>query len=122
MLSTGGILINSVVTKSLQEELKYGKDTSEIFSELSAQFLDSISSKLAVYKIKNGHYPESLVILKAEYPQLIIIDPLLGRNPDIHKQVYFYYKLNGEKYILFSSGIDGIPNTSDDIFPKKYHQ
>lgn len=101
ILSTGGILINSAWTRSLERELKYGKETGILFSELSAQFLDSIPNKLEEYKIKYGHYPKSLLELKAEYPHLIIDDPLLGRNPEIHKHLNFCYKLSGEKYILF---------------------
>lgn len=119
ILSIGGILFNSIEGKIMEKELKYGKESSILFSELSAEFLDSISTKLEIYKIKNGHYPESLLELKAQYPRLIITDPLLERNSEAHKQLYFYYHLNGEKYILFSSGIDCIPNTADDIFPKK---
>jgi hypothetical protein len=31
---------------------------------------------------------------------------------------YFNYERVGDKYRLFSSGEDGIPNTEDDLFPQ----
>jgi len=31
---------------------------------------------------------------------------------------YYNYKKIGDKYLLFSSGQDGIPNTKDDLFPQ----
>jgi hypothetical protein len=33
------------------------------------------------------------------------------------KTVQFNYRKFGDKYLLFSSGIDEVPNTKDDIFP-----
>jgi hypothetical protein len=31
---------------------------------------------------------------------------------------YYNYQKIGDKYLLFSSGQDGIPNTKDDLFPQ----
>jgi len=31
---------------------------------------------------------------------------------------YYNYKKIGDRYLLFSSGQDGIPNTKDDLFPQ----
>ena len=36
---------------------------------------------------------------------------------DKNIKVNFEYKKIGNKYTLFSVGIDGIPNTADDIYP-----
>lgn len=34
------------------------------------------------------------------------------------KNSYYNYEKVGDKYLLFSSGQDGIPNTKDDLFPQ----
>jgi len=51
-----------------------------------------------------------------EYKDKCLIFILLSRN-SVNKKTKFNYKRVGSKYYLFSSGIDGIPNTSDDIYP-----
>jgi hypothetical protein len=117
--ATGGWFIKIAAEKNLEYETKYGEDFSEMFSEWSLKNLDSISNKLEEYKVKRGKYPENLSVLKGQYPELDITDPLLNRNPEAHSQFNFYYRLSGEKYALFSSGVDCIPNTADDIFPSK---
>ncbi len=33
-------------------------------------------------------------------------------------EVFYNYEKIGDKYSLFSSGQDGIPNTKDDLFPQ----
>ena len=116
---SGGIILSIIVPNYLRNDLKYGYETGKLFAILDADYLDSISVKLEDYKKKNGVYPENLIELKNKYPYLEIIDPLLGRNPKAHKQLNFYYQPAGETYILFSSGIDGIPGTKDDIYPRK---
>jgi len=36
---------------------------------------------------------------------------------DKNANIDIVYQKLGDKYILFSVGIDGIPNTSDEIYP-----
>ena len=117
--SSGGWFIKVTAEKRLENEVKYGEESSEMFSEWSLKNLDSISNKLEEYKVKRGKYTENLSMLKSQYPELDIIDPLLDRNPEAHSQFNFYYRLSGGKYTLFSSGIDCLPNTADDIYPSK---
>ncbi len=49
---------------------------------------------------------------------IMITDPLLARKMDKSMNTNFCYKKLGDKYTLFSVGIDGEPNTADDIFPQ----
>jgi hypothetical protein len=89
----------------------------EAYAHLNVKFLDWIAVKLEDYKQKYGQYPDSLIQLKCEYPYVIITDPILSRNRTLHKFVGFYYTRHDDAYTLFSSGVDCIPNTSDDIYP-----
>jgi hypothetical protein len=78
--------------------------------------MGTIIRELEYYEKNYGHYPDSLIFLKASNPRIMLYDPIQEVNPKIsdHK---FYYKLINHKYYLFSKGFDGIPFTKDDIFP-----
>ena len=85
------------------------------FKDLSQIQLDSLVKKIEVYKVQNGQYPDSL-------RQLLTIDKFAPINdvfPEckFKKTIYYYYKKSGDKYALFSTGADGIPNTADDFYP-----
>ena len=115
----GGILLLKLDEHYLSQELKYGIDTGNGFSVLAEDDLDKIVQHLDLYKLQHGGYPDSLQQLKKQDPTLNIIDPLLGRNSAAHKFINYYYQKKDDSYILFSSGIDGIPHTKDDLFPRK---
>jgi hypothetical protein len=46
---------------------------------------------------------------------VMIADPL--KLASVNGDMYFNYKNRGDSYLLFSCGIDGIPNTKNDLFP-----
>ena len=118
LTTTGGIFLIEVDSYYLKQEMMYGKDAERNFYKLAVIELDEITRNLEHYKRKHGDYPDSLQQLKTENPLLSIVDPLLGRNPDAHKFLYYYYNKTAVGYRLFSSGVDGIPNTIDDIYPR----
>lgn len=68
------------------------------------------------FKIIHGKYPDSLKELLKENESAPIYD--FSRKLDVNKgnQLYNYHKI-GDKYTLFSSGLDGLINTKDDLFP-----
>jgi hypothetical protein len=70
------------------------------------------------YKLKHGVYPDSLAQIK-ENGTIWIDDPVQtdAFNNNSRKTRFNYQKV-GEHYFLFSSGVDGIPNTKDDIYPQ----
>jgi len=74
--------------------------------------LKSLVKDIEYFKLINGKYPDSLKQISKKY---IIYDPLHFQS---EKMQTFGYKKIGDNYILFSTGIDGIPNTDDDIFPE----
>lgn len=118
-MTIGGWFVFKLDSYYLQQDLKYGKDVGNLFALQAADDLDQIAQRCEKYKLKYGNYPDSLQQLKKEYPSLEIMDPLLGRNSAAYKSINFHYEKKGQGYLLFSSGIDGIPNTSDDIYPRK---
>ena len=78
--------------------------------------LNSLVKNVEYFKIENGNYPDSLqqVLKKDEF--VSIEDPL--RSIEGNKTRNFNYKNLGGRYLLYSSGIDGVANTPDDIYPK----
>jgi len=116
----GGILLLKLDTAYLKHDLMYGKDAASGFAMVAANDLDVIAKELDLFKIRYGKYPDSLLELKKFYPEIHIRDPLLNRDKELlNSSDYYHYQNNGDKYILYSVGIDGIANTNDDIYPRK---
>lgn len=85
------------------------------FKDISQMELNSLVKNVEFYKLQNGQYPDSL-------QQLLKDDKLAPINDaiqiDKHRNnTYYNYEKVGDKYLLFSSGLDGIPNTADDLYP-----
>ena len=84
------------------------------WQDLSQMQLNSLVRYVEFYKLEHGQYPDSLQQLMEENTLAPINDAVQGLAPNGN---YNYEKI-GDKYLLFSSGPDGVPNTSDDFFPK----
>ncbi|UEG49296.1 type II secretion system protein GspG [Ferruginibacter lapsinanis] len=112
-----GILFTITVYSLLFYNLKYGKATAKGFAEIAQIELNSLFRNVEFYKIENGQYPDSLQQLIKVDPTLSIYDPLLVRKMDNDVKSTFEYQKIGEKYRLFSVGIDGKIDTDDDIYP-----
>ena len=82
---------------------------------LSQTFLNNLVKDIELYKLQHGHYPEKLELLQSPNTIIMIIDPLQSEK---NKDAVFNYSVIGDKYTVFSSGIDGIPKTEDDIYPQ----
>jgi len=69
---------------------------------------------LRAYKMEKGHYPANLKELVPEYLKKVPIDPFDGIAP-------LHYQLQGNKYLLWSIGPDGVDNHGTPIinFNKK---
>jgi len=78
--------------------------------------LDQLVKNIEFYKKQHGIYPDSLEELTKEQEFLSIYDPVQTFTKSSFGKKY-YYKNEGNKYMLFAMGVDGIPFTSDDIFP-----
>jgi hypothetical protein len=86
------------------------------FKDISQMQLNSLVKNVEFYKLQHGQYPDSLQQLLKDDQLAPINDAIQSDN---HRQnTYYHYEKIRDKYLLFSSGKDGIPNTKDDLFPQ----
>lgn len=118
LIGAVGVIFTVGIYSALFYNLMYGKMVGKGFEQISEKLLHDLVLNIEFYKLNNKHYPDSLEQIRAADPSVMIDDPLRMRNMDNrNRNTRFIYKKEGEKYILFSAGIDGIPNTPDDIYP-----
>jgi hypothetical protein len=109
LLGLGGIL----VTVAVYAPLVYKSRQGTAFVDMSKMQLNGLVKEIEFYKLQNGTYPDSLEQLDIKDGFTSIHDPILNIKDN---DKYNYHKIRN-KYTLFSSGLDQIPNTSDDIYP-----
>ena len=87
----------------------------EGFTQISKMQITQVVMHIEFYKLQYGHYPDSL-------PQLQETDglvPITDAAPAMQTKIaYYHYERIGEKYTLFSSGMDGVAETKDDFYPE----
>jgi hypothetical protein len=86
------------------------------FADISQMELNKLVKYVEFYKLQHGEYPESLQQLLNDDKMAPINDAAQGMS--IKRDSYYNYKRVGGKYVLFSSGQDGIAGTKDDLFPQ----
>jgi hypothetical protein len=109
-------LFTVAVYGSLFYYFAYSNKGGEQLATTSQTFLNSLVKDIEFYKTINGAYPDSLEQLSKNNEMSFIHDPLLSRHPGIKITKFNYLKFE-DKYTLFSSGLDRIANTADDIYP-----
>jgi len=116
IIGASGIIFTILVYFSLFYYMKNGDLSKKGFADLSQQQLNELVKTIEYYKLNNGVYPDSLQQLQKTNKYLIIVDAIqaVQKRSNVN---YNYQKLEN-KYILFSSGQDGIPYTKDDLFPQ----
>ncbi len=85
------------------------------FKDSSQMQLNKLVQNLEYYNLSHGQYPDSLMQLLIDDKMAPIYDPMQGFN---RANKYYNYEKIGDKYLLFSSGVDGLPKTVDDLFPQ----
>jgi hypothetical protein len=86
------------------------------FEDISQMELNSLVKNIEFYKLVHGQYPDNLKQLLDDDKLAPINDAAQGMRTK--ENTYYNYQKIGDKYSLFSSGQDGIPNTKDDLFPQ----
>ena len=86
------------------------------FAEIAQKKLNNLVPEIEFFKLKKGRYPDSLEQLLEVNELTDFSDPVSGNGGDNYRP--FNYKKIGQHYTLFSSGIDQIINTNDDIYPR----
>jgi len=99
-------------------DLKYSTSTAIAYEKMSQETLNGLPKQIELYKMQYGKYPDSLEQMSENERFLMLVDPLLVRKMDRNAKTLYMYKKIGEKYTIYSVGIDGAPNTSDDLYPK----
>jgi D-alanyl-lipoteichoic acid acyltransferase DltB (MBOAT superfamily) len=112
-----GILITVAIYSFLFYKLDFRKNTIDGFAKISQEDVNDLVKEIEFYKLTNDRYPDSLQQLINSDKIISINDPLLIIKMDEKIKTTFQYKKLGQKYTLFSAGIDGISGTRDDIYP-----
>ncbi|MDE3182806.1 MAG: type II secretion system protein GspG [Bacteroidota bacterium] len=116
IIGAADLFFTVAIYSSMFYYFMYSDAAAKGFAQTSQMFLNGLVKELEFYKLKNGSYPDSLEQLPRNHDIFSIHDPLLSRRPGT-KDTKYNYRKTGDTYILFSSGIDRIPNTKDDIYP-----
>ena len=83
--------------------------------------MTSLVRNIEYYKLQKGSYPDSMQSLRDNFKEGELVFSFTPSGPMTvgNKPRDFYYEIinNGKNYYLFSVGADGIPFTTDDLFP-----
>lgn len=116
MIGAFGILFTVGIYSFLFYYMINGALSKKGFAEISQMQLNSLVKNIEFYKMQHGQYPERLQALQTDDKFAPINDPIqLAR---FRQSSCYNYEKVGDKYLLFSSGQDGKPNTNDDLFPQ----
>jgi hypothetical protein len=116
IIGAAGILWTIIVYSALFYAGTHASIFKKGFADISQMQLNSLVKNVEFYKLEYGQYPDSLQQLLNDDKLAPINDPIQGLQ--IKANSYYNYEKVGDKYLLFSSGQDGIPNTKDDLFPQ----
>lgn len=113
-----GILSNAIMFAVVIYNLNGGSLTNGKifrggFADMSQMQMNSLVKEIEFYKTEHSAYPDSLQQLQIKNEFINIHDPMLNGLKD---DIYNYHRI-GKKYTLFSSGLDQIPGSADDIYP-----
>jgi hypothetical protein len=110
------ILITIVYHFAFLYQNEYSLKHKKIIEHISQKDLNQLVKDVEFFKLQYGKYPDSLDEMLTKQYGVIVTDiiQILQKRSNID----FYYQKVGEKYMLFSLGEDGLPNTKDDIYPK----
>ena len=116
LIGVSALLFTVLFYSSLIYYGEYSYAGRKNLSTLSQPVMDQVVKSIEFYKKQYGSYPDSLTQLMSTNKFLMLTDPALAGGSEINKRRFNYRKM-GEKYTLFSAGVDRVPYTSDDIFP-----
>ena len=113
IIGIGGIAFTIAFYGTLSYVTKNSKVVKDGIATVTKGQLKTLVKEIEYYKLEHNVYPDSLQQLNIKGEFINIYDPLLN---DKENHLFNYQKI-GNKYTLFSSGEDQIPNTEDDIYP-----
>ncbi|HMG81934.1 MAG TPA: hypothetical protein VK559_02780 [Ferruginibacter sp.] len=113
LIGLGGVLFTVAIYGLMFYVTMYSKAGRQNSAELAKIQLNDVMKSVEFYKLQSGTYPDSLPQILDHNNIVDIYDPIAS----FRNSRQFNYKKIGNKYTLFSSGVDLIPNTNDDIYP-----
>ena len=116
IIGATGILWTIIVYSTLFYAGTHASVFRKGFEEISQMQLNSLVKNVEYYKLIHGQYPDNLKQLLEDDKLAPINDAV--QSMKIKGNSYYNYEKIGDRYSLFSSGQDGIPNTKDDLFPQ----
>ena len=116
IIGAAGILWTIIVYSALFYAGTHASIFKKGFEDISQMQLNSLVKNIEFYKLVHGQYPDSLRQLLDDDKLAPINDAVQGMKTK--ENTFYNYEKIGDKYLLFSSGQDGIPNTPDDLFPQ----
>ena len=116
IIGATGILWTIIVYSTLFYAGTHASVFRKGFEEISQMQLNSLVKNVEYYKLIHGQYPDNLKQLLEDDKLAPINDAV--QSMKIKGNSYYSYEKIGDRYSLFSSGQDGIPNTKDDLFPQ----
>jgi len=116
IIGAAGIIWTIVVYSSLFYATTHASIFTKGFEDISQMQLNSLVKNIEFYKLEHKQYPDSLKQLLNDDKLAPINDAIGGIRTKGNS--FFNYERIDDKYSLFSSGQDGIPNTKDDLFPQ----
>ena len=115
LIGIGGILYSIIILTVFIYAIMHGSVYNKGLSDLSQMQLNNAVKNIEYYKLSHGQYPDSLSQLSIDDKFAPIIDPL--QNKKKKGLSYYNYEKINDRYLVYSSGIDGIAKTKDDLFP-----
>jgi hypothetical protein len=116
LIGAFGIGFTIFVYSTLFYSLHHSSVFKKGFEAISQMQLNGLVKYIEFYKLQNGEYPDSLDQVFQD-DKLAPVNDALQVN-SFKRDSYYNYKKEGNKYRLFSSGVDGIPGTRDDLYPQ----
>jgi Type II secretion system (T2SS), protein G len=116
MIGAFGIGFTIFIYSMLFYSFEHSSVVKNGFQTISQMQLNSLVRYVEFYKLQNGEYPDDLDQISKDDKLAPVNDAL--QTSSFKQQSYYNYKREGDKYRLFSSGIDGIPGTRDDLYPE----
>jgi len=116
LIGAGGILFTILVCYFLVPHYVVSKMAKKGLVGLTQSDVNNLVKEIEFYKMQNGIYPDSLKEVTKGDKFASIHDLMALPDAGINSQTFHYRKI-GNKYTLYSVGIDGIAGTADDIYP-----
>lgn len=115
-IGTACVLFTVGIYSYLFYVAKSSDNVESAFATIVQMQLNELVKDIEFYKIQHGIYPNKLEDLEENDRLVSIIDPIL-LNHSTEGDLNYQYEKVGDRYKLYSVGVDRIINTADDIYP-----